>query len=67
MRNALKKYRKKLSLCLLRPVIFLACGLGYLPLHSADVNPDEFRREPQSVERPQVAPQKVSDQKNQKS
>ena len=30
----------KLSFNLLRPIIFFFCGLGYLPLQSADVDMD---------------------------
>lgn len=37
----------KLSFNLLRPIIFFFCGLGYLPLQSADV---DMSRETASIE-----------------
>lgn len=39
------KRKKMFSLGKMRPLIFVVFGLGYLPLHSADVEPKDYLKE----------------------
>lgn len=43
--------KKAVSLNKIRPIIFLILGLGYLPLHSADISADEYQKDLKKIEK----------------